>query len=446
LQNLNQMILKINRHFRFFLPMVGILISGIAKGQTVTTDSLSLNAIISEVTSNHPMVKKAMEDLNVSDAKIGLAESNYLPNVDFTSSYSRIGPISTISIPDMGSFSFVPHDNYSAAINVNQTIYDFGKTEKSVLLEKQGKELTLRSVEQVKQKLSQAVIANYYTLVYLQEALKIKEEQLKTLNEHLNYVKKKQETGSATQYEILTTEVRISNIENQKTDLETARQVQVCQLNSLLGKPESTSQQVKMELSNLVLSTQNDAIIAFAIQNRDEMKLASEKTKLAQLRYNLTTYQNKPVVNAFLSGGIKNGYTPYLYDPKANFVAGFGVKVPIFDGKRKMYNLAQAQSFIQTNDQDTEIARRGIVNEVVESEANVKASQKKVEQGELQLRQATQAYSLAKVRFDSGVITNLELLEGSTAVSESRLQLLKARIDYTVSLYKLKSATGERLY
>ena len=380
------MIFKNNRYFRFFLPVIGILILGTAKGQTIPGDSLSLNAIIEEVTANHPMVKKAMEDLNVSDAKIGLAESNYLPNVDFASSYSRMGPISTITIPDMGSFSFVPHDNYSAAINVNQTIYDFGKTEKSVLLEKQGKELILRSVEQVKQKLSQAVIANYYTLVYLQEALKIKDEQLKTLNEHLNYIRKKQETGSATQYEILTTEVRISTIENQKTDLETARQVQVCQLNSLLGKPESTNQKVKKELNTLLPSLQNDALITSAMQNRDEMKLASEKAKLTQLRYNLTSYQNKPVVNAFLSGGIKNGYTPYLYDPKANFVAGFGVKVPIFDGKRIKYNLAQAQSAIQTNDQETEIARRGIVNEVVEGEAVVKASQKKVEQGELQLK------------------------------------------------------------
>jgi outer membrane protein TolC len=440
------MILKINRSVRFLLVAIGILSFDSVKSQILSGDSLSLNTIISEVTANHPLVKKAMEDLNVSDAKIGLAESNFLPNVDLASSYSRIGPISTITIPDMGSFSFVPHDNYSAAINVNQTIYDFGKTEKNVLLEKQGKELNQETIEQVKQKLAQTVIANYYTLVYLQEALKIKDEQLNTLNEHLNYIKKKQETGSATQYEILTTQVRISTIENQKTDIETARQVQVCQLNSLLGKPESTNQQVKRELNFQMPRLQNDALIVAAMQNRDEMKLASEKAKLAQLRYNLTSSQNNPVFSAFLSGGIKNGYTPYLYDPKANFVAGFGLKVPIFDGKRIKYNLAQAQSAIQTNDQETEITRRGIVNEVVESEANVKASQKKVEQGELQLQQATHAYTLAKVRFESGVITNLELLEGSTAVSESRLQLLKAKIDYTISLYKLKSATGERLY
>jgi outer membrane protein TolC len=412
----------------------------------VPGDSLSLKSIINEVVENHPLVKKALEDLSVSDAKIGVAQSGNLPFVDFTSSYSRIGPIPTITIPDMGSFSFVPHDNFSATVNVNQIVSDFGKTEKNIQLEKQGKELSIQSIEQVKQKLSQAVIANYYTLVYLQEALKIKDEQLKTLKEHLAYITKKQETGSATQYEILTTQVRISTIENQKTDIEAARQVQICQLNSLLGKPESTTQLVKKDLNVAVPNQKNDVLIEAAMQNRDEMKLAREKAKLANLRYSLTGSQNNPVLNAYLSGGIKNGYTPYLYDPKTNFVAGFGLKVPIFDGKRNKYNLVQAKTAIQTNDEETEISRRSIVNEVVESEANVYASMKKVEQGELQLKQATQAYSLAKVKFDAGVITNLELLEGSTAISESSLMLLKSKIDYTVNLYKLKSAIGERLY
>ena len=187
-------------------------------------------------------------------------------------------------------------------------------------------------------------------------------------------------------------------------------------------------------------------MITAALQNRDEMKLASEKAKLAEIRYSITDYQNKPVLSGFLSGGVKNGYIPYMNDPKANFVAGIGVKVPIFDGHRKVYNQLQAKSAIQVNDQETEIVRRNIVEEVVESQSNLQASQKKVDQSELQLRQATQAYALAKVSFDSGVITNLELLDGSTAVSESRLMVLKSKIDFTVNVYKLKSAIGERLY
>ncbi len=432
--------------FLFLLPAFLIQLPGAVKSQTIATDSLSLSSIITEVVQNHPAVKKAMEDINNSDAKIGLAQAANLPVVDLGSSYSRIGPISEITIPQMGSFKLFPEDNYSATLYVNQIITDFGKTDKNIQFEKQGKELSLQSVEQVKQRLSQLVTANYYSLVFLQEAIKIKDEQLNNLNEHLSFIRKKQASGSATQYEVLTTQVRISNIENQKTDLAAARVVKICQLNSLLGKPASSFQLVKNQIDLSLPVMQSESLITEAMKNRDEMKLAIQKAKLADMRYKITDAQNNPVFAGFLSGGVKNGYIPDLLAPKANFVAGVGLKIPIFDGKRKTYNLVQAKSAIQVNSEETEIIRRAIVDEVVEAESNLQASQKKVEQSDLQLTQAIQAYKLAKVSYDMGAITNLEVLDGQTSVSESRLNLLKAKIDNTVNLYKLKTAIGERLY
>jgi outer membrane protein TolC len=153
------MISDFKKYNLLLLFAAGLLTVGKADGQSSASDSLSLKSIISEVVQNHPAVKKAEEDLRVSDAKIGIAKSVKQPNVDITSSYSRIGPVSSISIPDMGTFSFVPHDNYSAAINASQVLYDFGKTDKAISLETQSKELVGLTVEQVKQKLSQAVIS-----------------------------------------------------------------------------------------------------------------------------------------------------------------------------------------------------------------------------------------------------------------------------------------------
>ena len=440
------MIFQIKKHLIFVLPLSGLLSIGQLKSEPIVSDSLTLTTIIRDVVQNHPMVKKSMEDLNTSNAKIGIARSGGLPNIDFVSSYTRIGPISEINFPGLGNFQLMPKDNYNAAFNVSQTITDFGKTSKNISIEKQGKELNLQSVEQVKQKLSQAAISNYFALAYLQEAIKIKDQQLNTLNEHLRFIQKKQATGSATQYEILTTQVRISAIENQKTDLETAREVQVSHLNSLLGKPEATAQYVKTELDLALPNLQSDSLISNALRNRDEMKLARQKAKLAALRYSMTNSMNNPVFNAFLSGGVKNGYIPYMTQARSNFAAGIGLAIPIFDGKRNKYMLIEAKSAIQVSDDETEISRRNIIDEVIESQASLKASQKKVDQSALQLKQATQAYVLAMASFAAGVITNLELLDGSTALAESRLMLLKSRIDYTVNLYQLKSAIGERLY
>ena len=410
-------------------------------------DSLSLHDILSEVIHNYPSIKKAQSDIESSDAKIGLAKTAYLPDVNLSGSFTFLGPTSSLSL-NGNSFKLYPPDMYAAALNISESIYDFGKTDKNVTFEKQSRELVGLSIELIKQKLSGMMIGNYYSLVFLQEAIKIKDEELSTLNEHLQFVQKKAATGSATNYEILTTKVRISAIENQKTDLLNALEIQQGQLNSFLGKTQGTKLTVKNELvSSQVLAT-NDSLFAIAFDHRNEMKMALQKNTLANTRLKMVNSQNNPSLNFFGSGGYKNGYFNNKYEDtgKLNYTVGVGVKVPLFDANRSKYNKIQANSDIQGNLQETELARKTIVNEVEESKANALSAQKKVHQSELQLEQALQAFSLAETNFKAGAITNLDMLDSSTSVAESRLALLKTKIDYSVSVLKLKIALGEQIY
>jgi outer membrane protein TolC len=146
------------------------------------------------------------------------------------------------------------------------------------------------------------------------------------------------------------------------------------------------------------------------------------------------------------SGGFKNGYVPYLNEIKPNYVVGVGLRVPIFDGMKNKYNLQQANSAITSIGYEAESAKLSITNEVIEAQAHVASSLTKVSQATIQLEEAVKAYSLAETSFSSGIITNLDLLYASTSVSESRLNLLKSKIDYATSVYRLRAAMGERLY
>ena len=409
-------------------------------------DSLSLQGILNEVIHNYPAIKKAQIDIESSEAKIGLAKTAYLPDVNVSASYTLIGPTSSISIPNLGTFQLYPANNYSAMLNISESIYDFGKTDKNVAYEKQNKELTGFSIEQLKQKLSAMMVGNYYSIVFLQEAIRIKDEELATLNEHLNFVQKKEATGSATKYEILTTKVRISAIENQKTDLLTALQIQQSQLNSFLGKSQGTKLLVKKKLLSTQILLSNDSLFSFAYDHRNEMKISLQKGKLADTRLKMVNSQNNPSLNFFGSGGLKNGYLPDISILTANYAVGIGLKVPLFDANRSKYNKVMAQSDIRGNAEDTELTRRSIVNEVVESRSNTESALKKVSQSELQVEQAQQAYTLAETNYQAGAITNLDLLDSFTALAESKLFLLKTKIDYSASLLKLKIALGEQIY
>jgi outer membrane protein len=411
-----------------------------------STDSLALKYIIERVVSTYPTVKLAEEAINNADARIGLARTGYNPELDVTAAYSNLGPVSRINIPDMGAFQLYPQNNYSAALNVRQVVYDFARTKKNVSLESENKAISQQALEQVKQRLAALAVSNFYTLAFLQAAIKIKQEELNALREHLSYVEKKMATGSSTEYEVLTTKVRISAVESQEVDLNAALTNQQAVLNSLLGNAQSAVPLVKTELTADIPLIQTDSILSYALQNRDEMLINKRRTTAAGLRYEIAGVQNKPMLNFIATGGAKNGYIPDLYRITPNYVVGIGLRIPIYDGSKTKYNLLQAKSAITSISWETEYTKRNISTELSEAETYMYSAGKKVGQYELQLAQALKAYSLAETSFSSGSITNLDLLDANTSVSESRLLLLKARIDYAASVYKLKAAMGERLY
>ena len=425
-----------------------VFMNTIVVGQTINPadDSLSLKSVIQQVISSYPTVRIAEEAIKNADSRIGLAKTGYNPVIDMTASIANLAPVTKLTFPGLGTFQLYPGYNYSAQVNIQQLIYDFGRTKQNIELENQSKSIGIQTLEQVKQKLSLYTISNFYTLLFLQAAIKIKDEQLADLKEHLHYIEKVLATGSATEYQVLTTQVKISTVESQKVDLIAAQNTQQAALNSMLGNNNAANPIVRNELSVIPPVIPSDSVLSYAYHNRDEVLINEKRASLAELKYGMTKLQNKPYLSLQASGGAKNGYLPSLEKLTPNYVIGMGLKVPLFDGMKNKYNLSQAQSAITTLSFESEYTKRNISNEVYESEALMFAANKKVSQFELQLKQAIKAYSLAETSYKSGVITNLDLLDANTSVSESSLLLLKARIDYAASVYKLKAALGERIY
>jgi len=446
-----------NNRLKFRYPLVLILVilfspkpatgqSAAMNGSDQPGDSLTLKYIIEKVISGYPSVRVAEEAIKSAEARIGLAYTGYNPELDLSASYTNIGPLSKLTVPNMGTFMLYPANNYAASLNFRETLYDFGRTKSNISLEKENKAIGQQNLEQVKQKLSMLAVSNFYTLTFLQAAIFIKQQELDALKEHLSYVEKKKETGSSTEYEVLTTKVRISAVESQETDLNASLVNQQTLLNSLLGSDASQKPVVKTELAVDVPVLVQDSLLSYAFNNRDEMLINKKRADLAEIRYQMVNLQNKPILNFMATGGAKNGYIPDLNKITPNWVVGLGLKVPIYDGSKIKYNRLQAQSAINSVTFESEYTKRNISTELSEAQTAMKAAGKKVNQYEMQLKQALKALSLAETSYRAGTITNLDLLDSNTSVSESRLQLLKARIDYAASIYRLKAAIGARLY
>ncbi len=416
-------------------PPTGLLIN--------PDDSLSLDVVLKQVINTHPSVMKASEAIQIAEAGIGLARSAKLPEIDFAAGYTRIGPIPSITIPDMGTFQMGANDNYNSAFNIRQSVFDFHKTDNNIQLQESTKEMTSVNVELIKQKLALTTTLNFYSLVYLQEALKIKDHQIATLREHLDFVTTRHSTGSATQYEVLSTQVRLSAAENQKVDLETVYKNTLTVMNSLMGQPSDVAFKVKQTIENQTTTENPEKMVNFAVNHRSEMILANLKKENAELNLSSIKVQNNPSLSAFSSGGLKNGYIPELGKLKANYSLGLTLKVPIFTASRQKYAETIAAANITIAQHDQEQAHRDISSEIYQNDANLQASRKKIAQSELQVIQAEEARKLAELSYKTGSLTNLDLLDAETLEAESKLNLLKAKTEYAVNIVKLDLSVGK---
>ena len=263
------------------------------------------------------------------------------------------------------------------------------------------------------------------------------------MQKHIDFVTKKEETGSTTHYEVLSTRVRLSNAENQRVDLETSRQTQAAVLNSLLGRDVYMPVIVKGSFLSSHPDMKSDSLISYALEHRYEMVLARLRQEHTELKYQTIRVQNNPTLGAFASAGFKNGYFPEMGKLKANWAGGIGLNVPVFDATRHKHNMVIANTEITMSKQDMEETSRNISTEVFQNQASLIASLKKIDQGILQVSQAEEALGLAAISFKSGAVTNLDLLDAETAFEESSVNLLKARIDCAISVVRLNVSLGK---
>jgi outer membrane protein len=427
----------------YFLGIIGYILS-VSVGYS--QDKLSIDTAIARVIRTHPGIARAQAALEVAGARINLAEAGYYPMVDAGASYSRIGPVAKFDIPGFGVIKIYPEDNYSVSVNFRQMLYDFGRTAKSIGIEKANKVLAEKGLELSRQYLAIATTSSFYTLYFINQALIIKDDQLSTLNEHLSFIEKMKETGSATEFEILTTRVKISAIESQKVDLISMQTTQTSILNSLLGLPYNNLISLEVNLETISNEFSPDSLLNFALENRNEIQLAKQQEEIARLQIQFEKAKNNPSFNAFVSGGAKNGYVPDLYKFQPNFVAGVNFSVPIFDGYRERNNVLIAQAKISSAEFELENEARTVTDEVIQAESDTRSTFQKIRQYGVQVEQADQALKLAGISYKAGTITNLDMLMAETSAAESRLMLLKSKVDYQLSLAKLKMVSGQRLY
>jgi outer membrane protein len=404
-------------------------------------DSMTVEQAVRHVLQIHPAIVQALANSRAAEARVSQASSAKLPEVFSEASYAHIGPIPAFYFGGQDLF-LAPADNYDVHVAGRYTAYDFGKTHAAIELS-QSRVLNSRDmVELTKSTLSLQTIRAFYTIVYLRKSMIVQDEQIVALQQHLAVTQKRVAAGSATSFDVLTTQVRVASAQNQKVEILNSLQKQEALLRQLLGLPVNAPLPIRGSFEQTALVLNMDSLVQTAVQQRPEMKLVRHAEESARLQKKLSSLGNMPSINLNAAYGLKNGYEPNIYVARGNWMWGVQARVPLFDGGRVNHQEEEAQASLQAEQAHGQDVEQQVRSDVEQVAAEVQAAHAKVQISQVQLQQAQDAVTIARTRYETGSITNLDLLDAETAESTAKLTSLQALFRFVLSKYELDRATG----
>ncbi|MDO7873291.1 TolC family protein [Hymenobacter sp. ASUV-10] len=414
----------------------------------LVSDSLTLGGTLQAVLDANPSLTNLTELSNAASSRLTQTQSGFLPQITGTATYTRIDPVVKIALPgSTEQLQFAPNNNYDFHVTAQYLLTDFGKNAASVRLAESQVKTAQDNIIVGRRDLAFSAAQVYYNILFMRESIRVQDQQIASLQAHRNEMQKRVEAGVSTRFDVTTTDVRITQAENTKLDLQNQLRNQQVQLARFLHKPSQVDVPVKGRLTYEPQPVSLEAELTKAAENRPEVKLARDAEQTAALQAKVVEKSDLPTLGIGAQAGGKNGYIlPDIDRIRFNTVGVAQLSVPIYDGGRNKKQRVEAQANVRAASARTQDTQEQIRADVRQAVNNMEFSQARYENALQQVRQATEALTKAKSRYSNGVGSNLDVLDAETQLAQSRLARAQAVYNYTLGQYQLRRATGEQIW
>jgi len=426
-------------------------------------DSLTIERIVERALEAYPTIEAARREVDAASARVGQARSGYWPRVSAVASYQRQDPVPEVAVPggpagpgggggQSRSIAIRPNNLYDGHFRVRLTLYDFGKTASRIEQAEAGRTAAERRVDVERTDLAFQAVQAFYATLLAEARLNVQRDQIDQLKETLAVVRRRQEAGTATDFEVQSTRTRLSAARSRLTRFRSERRRQEAELGRLLGSaPDARlsrwlSGTIEPALTPADTSRIDpDALVEQALRRHPSVRVAKAQVEAARRNVRVADRSDTPTLALDAQGGVKNGYPGELNEPRLNESVGILLTVPIFEGGATKRQEEEAQAQVQAAEARLKDVRRKVSTRVEQAASDLRALLDRLASAHQRVEQARTAAELARTRYEAGTITNLELLEAETALQEARLERTEVRYQVVLGRYALQRATGTLL-
>lgn len=435
----------------FIIIFLTILISFNSSAQEKMTIE---NAIGIALHKNSSLLKSSSQ-IDGFKSGVQAAYGNFLPTLDASARWQwRKSDIKGFGVDPVTGQVIDYSDqsrSYSLGLGSTWTLFDGLANFANLSRSQDNLESAQLTLERIKQDIVFQTMSLYYDVVYTEQLLRVKDDNLKWNEKNLETIKERNRLGAATLADVYQQEVAKGNAELDRIRTENDLQTQKKNLLFFLGldvlenyvfSDSLTDIELEILNSNLLADYQDlSELIDQALNQRLDYR--SAQLNLQSARSSVTIAESGHWPSLLATGDyFWSGNSLSEVDKNKNLTFGLGLNIPIFNGwsVSNRVQLAEVQtkiSEIEVNDLERDIKRQINTNYL-----NLQAAQKALVVSEKNIAAARENLKIEEEKYALGSGKLLDVLIVNSRYTDALTSLLNAQFAYIVLSQQLKYYLG----
>lgn len=391
-----------------------------------------------EVQKNFPLMNgkeliNQSSKLNIENLKVA-----NLPRLFVNGQVSYQSDVTGISFPGMNTPS-APKDRYALNLDVEQLIYDGGKTKHRIDLEEKSSEVEVQNLEIQMYQLRERVNTAYFGILLVRKSKEVLADKQKTILKRIAQLKSSVENGIVLPANLKILESELLLIQQQFMELKTHEMSSFNVLSQLMGRQLNIDTKLKEYTIQEKLTPQ----IRIGSKKRPEYKWYASQQSLLDSQNELLKKDRSPVITGFGQVGYGNPSYNQLKDKfDTYYMLGAKISWNIFDWKT---NRRKQKAISIKKDLITSKELSFTQNQLIElgKESNeINKFEILLEQDKAIIGLQEEISKSSASQLDNGVITSSDYLEDLNKEIQAKLNREYHSIQLQQSLAEYKRIQG----
>lgn len=433
---------------------------------------LNIKDCITIALQNSPKIKKARYNYGIAKGNLGIAKSEYFPTLGIGTGYN---------ITDNNNNRRSTNTNiYSAEANINQLIWNFGKTNANIRMYNFDRVAALYEFEDMVLETIFGVKMNYYGVLAAKATLDVNRANVQINERNYQRTKAYFEEGIKSKIDLVNAEVYLSDSKVTLVESEKAYKNALVQLNNsmyIAFAPEYEIENTETfnfqnnytpvnlekidekkdlskppkDVNNAFLTSQVEKInvldnykfkpfpytfeesVNLAYKNRPDLKAYDATLKAMQESLKYTKREYLPEISATAGYGYRDQYNTNSFNVGINLSSNVNIK-----GQKHKIDNAKIQ--VQLAENEIDQAKQDIYFEVQNLYINMMQLEKQIPLLAVKVKQTLENFELADGRYAVGLGDYIELQDAKVNYNNAQVSYVQTVYNYNVARANLERA------